>query len=291
MGDLDLHQFEEMFTQPVPNFDSSFTQCKFYTVSEGLGIGDHFSIIHLNARSVKNKFDNIQSLLTASGVDWSMVCVSESWLKQNQISSFHLDNYNVFASCREEGGGGGSLIYVNNLYETKERKDLESRLLETTFIEIHLPNLKKNIIVGNIYRPPGFQHKLFYEYMEQMLDRVETEKKIVILSGDFNYDLINLNTDQHVLNFNNLLSSYCFFPVIGKPTRVQQNRRSLLDNFYINDHSVFDRSGIIIDDLSDHFPIFMSLNLRKKTISQKQEKVVFDKKKASQLNEFLVDKL
>jgi len=89
-----------------------------------------------------------------------VVCISETWLKESQLPSFIIDRYNVFASCREDGEGGGSLIYVNKQYDVKERRDLETKLIETTFVELNLPYLNnKNIIIGNIYRPPSFSHR------------------------------------------------------------------------------------------------------------------------------------
>ena len=214
MNDKDLKQFEEILTVDVPDINNAVSQCKYYSFSsDKLDISNHFSIIHINARSMKNKFDEIQNLLTASGVDWSVVCISETWLKENQVSSFILDRFNVFASCRRDGEGGGSLLYVSKIYEVKERKELESKEIETTFVEIYLTNLKKSVIVGNIYKPPSYQHKPFHDYMELTLDILEAEKKIVVLSGDFNYNLL-AQQDKHSLNFSNLLSSYGFLPVI-----------------------------------------------------------------------------
>ena len=97
------------------------------------------------------------TLYTASDVDWSVICVSETCLKQNQVSSFVLEGYNVFASCREDSEGGGSMMYVNKLYDAKERKDLESKFIQTTFVELRLASLNKNIIIETIYKPPNYQ--------------------------------------------------------------------------------------------------------------------------------------
>ena len=121
MARIDLQQSERIFIPSMIN-NVEINQCKYYTVpSEMPEIKNQFSIIHLNARSIKNKFDEMQNLLTTTGVDWSVVCVSGTWLKQNQVSSFSLDSYNVFASCLEDSEGGGSMLYVNKLYNPKER--------------------------------------------------------------------------------------------------------------------------------------------------------------------------
>ena len=233
MIDIDLPIFDDMFHLDVPNFDNIVSQCKYYTIpTERPNIKDKFSIIHLNARSIKNKFDDIQNLLAASGVDWSVICISETWLKTHQLPSYFIDGYNVFASCRENGEGGGSLMYVNKHYNVKERRDLESKHIETTFVELSIPCANnKSIIIGNIYRPPTFSHVLFHEYIAKLLDTLEGENKTVIIGGDFNYDLLNVKCDQHAHNFNSLLSSYNFFLLFLNPPEYKMQNSHFYTTF------------------------------------------------------------
>lgn len=278
----------------ITDMDKIVSQCEYYTISNGIPQTQHLlSIIHLNARSVKNKFDEIQHLLTVSGVDWSIICISETWLKSNLLDFFNLDKYNLFASCRDGGEGGGTLIYVNKIFETKERKDLQCSLNESTFVEINIPNIpKRSVIVGDIYKPPSFSHTLFMECLEKTLAVIEKEQRLVVLSGDFNYNLFNIDQDQQVINFSNLLASYSFHPTICKATRSQNEHHSLLDNIFTNNPSTYCKSGVILDDLSDHFPIFTYLTYF--TVHSKRhsmKKITFDKSKSSELNEFLIDRL
>ena len=48
-----------------------------------------------------------------------------------------------------------------------------------------------------------------------------------------NYNLLEILNDEQILNFHNLLASYGYSPTIFEPTRIQKEKRSLLDNFYI----------------------------------------------------------
>ena len=60
----------------------------------------------------------------------------------------------------------------------------------------------------------------------------------------------------------------------------------------MNDPTIFARSGVILDDLSDHFPIFLALNVKQNKENRKiKRKMVFDKTKTVQLNDFLCQKL
>lgn len=54
--------------------------------------------------------------------------------------------------------------------------------------------------------------------------------------------------------FENTLSSYSFYPVIDKPTRITEVSATLIDNIFTNINSVT-KSTIIRTDISDHYPI------------------------------------
>ena len=73
--------------------------------------------------------------------------------------------------------------------------------------------------------------------------------------GDFNRDLLKLHTDQNVRDFFNLMTSYSFNPLHSVPTRVTPSSTSLIDNIFTNDSQEF-LSGVLIFDISDHFPVF-----------------------------------
>ena len=285
--------FEDPLSFDLSNLEDIAPQCKYYSFPSDMPqTNEHFSVIHINARSIKNKFDDLQNLLAVSGVNWSVICITETWLKQNQIEHFHMEDYNVFASCREDAEGGGSMIYIKKQYDVKEREDLHSNSTESILVEIQQPfSNGKNVIIGSIYRPPSFSNRIFFECFEKLLGTLENEKKMVILGGDFNYNLLDIN-DQPSFMFNNLLASYGYSPTISKPTRVQKEKCSLLDNFYINHLSYYYTSGVIIDDLSDHFPVFLSLSFKtpKKQLKPAMKKV-FDKSKIIELNQYLVSKL
>ena len=45
--------------------------------------------------------------------------------------------------------------------------------------------------------------------------------------------------------------------IISRPTRITDNSATLIDNFVINEPCNFE-SGILISDISDHFPIFVN---------------------------------
>ena len=269
------------------------TECKYYTFKDDLGIQSTFHVLHMNVRSIKNKFDDIRNIFTNSSVQWDVVCLSETWLKDDIVKYYSIDGYNMYASCRSETEGGGTLIYVNEKYEVKERSDLECSKIEARFVQIQVQHLTghKHIVVGVLYRPPNYNNKTFLEYLEQLLETIENEKKFSILAGDFNYNLLEGQINNAAQLFINLLNSYSFLPMISKPTRVQKQHESLLDNIFVNNSNFHCRSGIILDDLSDHLPIFSSFSLSDTYSSDRKTVKVFNKTKLHELRCFLANAL
>ena len=74
--------------------------------------------------------------------------------------------------------------------------------------------------------------------------------------GDFNLDL--LHHEQHPLTgeFVDLMFSHLLYPLITKPTCLTSNTASLIDNIFTNNLTCLTNNGLIVNDLSDHLPIF-----------------------------------
>ena len=115
---------------------------------------------------------------------------------------------------------------------------------ETCWIElIHSTN---NIILGAVYQHPKQKDNFFFEYLKETLSKVARENKKVILTGDFNLNLLKFDTNTEVNDFLDLLTRKWFTPHILDPTRITpQDKPSLIDNIFLD----FKKSLII-------YPIF-----------------------------------
>ena len=267
--------------------------CRYCSLPINIPSPQGFSILHINARSLKNKMDSFLTFLHASGVEWSVICVSETWLKKDILSYFDIENYDLFASCREAMEGGGTAVYVHKKYSSKRRQDLIDMNSENSFVEIQLQykNIVKKIVLGAIYRSPGSSHSSFIDCMEQILNKIADEKKFAVLAGDFNYNLLKESEDKNVQCFCNLMNSYGYTNVISRPTRITRDHSSLLDNIFINNEKYFKAAGIITDDLSDHFPVFINLSFTHDQEASSSPKRVFDMNKIQDLNNYIHNKL
>ena len=261
-GQQDTHyNFQELNDFENNKISEINNECKYYT-KICLDETHHFLVLHMNVRSMKNKMDDIENFLSRLDISWDVICISETWLKDDIAHLFEIEKYNCLASCRQIGEGGGTAIYVHERHEVVERRDLESTEIETTFLQLKVnKGITRNIIIGVIYRPPTFSNFEFLTYMEKVLDLIENEKKVAIITGDFNYDLLPMHENGKTNDFGILMQSYGFYPTITKATRKQKQVSSLLDNIFVNNLQLYRLSGVIVEDLSDHFPIFASLNL------------------------------
>jgi hypothetical protein len=128
--------------------------------------------------------------------------------------------------------------------------------LESIFIEL-VTAVGKNIIVGVIYRPPNSKFDSFENKMNQILGKIDQENKICYLMGDFNIDLLKLESCDYTNRFLEQLFMSSYMPLILRPTRITEHTATLIDNIFTNDIENIESStnGLIFSDISDHLPI------------------------------------
>lgn len=78
--------------------------------------------------------------------------------------------------------------------------------------------------------------------------------------GDFNVDLPQYNHHASTQEFIDSLFSHAFLPLISNPTRLTSYSATLIDDIFTNNlaHNVL--NGIVLNDLSDHLPVFVYIN-------------------------------
>ena len=91
-------------------------------------------------------------------------------------------------------------------------------------------------------------------------DALGRENAFCYLLGDFIINFLAANKHNTPNEVINLFLSFCFVPLIDRPTRVTEHSASLIDNIFTNaitlDESEKVKSGILFTDISDHFPVF-----------------------------------
>ena len=149
-------------------------------------------------------------------------------------------------------------FYIGEHSNYKERHDLafpEDKSAESLFSEINKTK-EKNTFGGIIYQPPDSKLNEFLSDLDLVLGKISKENKLVFLMGDWNLNLINHHCHKATSDFLDLLYSRMFFPLIIRPTRITANKASLTDNIFTNDPLCPSISGLFLNDISDHLPIF-----------------------------------
>ena len=85
---------------------------------------------------------------------------------------------------------------------------------------------------------------------------LKCNNKVVSVCGDFNVNLLNADTHKDTYNFSEMMCAHGLFPLIDKPTRIDIHSSTLIDNIFANNISCNCNSGILMNDISDHMPIF-----------------------------------
>lgn len=63
-------------------------------------------------------------------------------------------------------------------------------------------------------------HAFNEDYLEPRLEKLNTEKKNLILVGDFNINLLNYDCNNDTNDFLNIIQSNSLIPLILKPARL-----------------------------------------------------------------------
>ena len=76
------------------------------------------------------------------------------------------------------------------------------------------------------------------------------------MCSDFNINLIKYDEHVHTQQYIDLLLRFRFILTITRPTRITEFSATLINTIYINEvlHTI--TSGLLINDISDHIPVF-----------------------------------
>ncbi|XP_065660434.1 uncharacterized protein LOC136084295 [Hydra vulgaris] len=195
-----------------------------------------------------------------------MICLTETWCSDESIqknSNFQIPYYKLLSSERKaDKRGGGIATYIRNDQAIKARKDLSISDSSCEVLTIEITNSKtKNILVSTCYRPPEGDIKKFSSYLEDIFLKINREQKKLFCIGDLNIDCLKYKKNATTKLFFDNMFQHCIFPIINKPTRITPNSISAIDNILTNafqDSSL--KTGIVKTDISDHFPIYFSIN-------------------------------
>ena len=161
-------------------------------------------------------------------------------------------------------GGGVGLLVKNDLQFSvlSFPNQFSINIYESIWIKLELGGSGGSVIIGNVYRPDTFGKadlpkalQIHFEILTLIKSDPKLRKSKLLILGDFNLDLIKCdstpNIDQYLTDNINLSLA----PIITRPTRIEGQSALLIDHIFTTSVNIAAK-GIILFDISDHFPIF-----------------------------------
>ena len=214
------------------------------------------SVLHMNARSLLGKMDQLRLLCERNGAD--IITLSETWLNKDiDDSEIELPGYSIIRRDLSERTGGGVIIYIHEGLVFSKRNDLHNNN-EAIWIQVN-QTCCKPLIIRRIYRLPNQQVEKFLEDFNNSLAGIEFHFDKIIL-GDFNIDYSskkkrNANQpDRRKLK--GIEDLHDIKHIIDFPTRIAEYSESQIDLIFTdNVHKIVD-FGVKDFGISDHSMVY-----------------------------------
>ena len=259
---------------------------------------NNFTVLSLNCQSLCAKIEELRIYLNMfHPFYFSAICLQETWLTSDaDVSLLQLEGYTMISRGRQCSAHAGVAIYLKNEYsytilQIADNPDIWDGLFIEVPIDSH-PHSKK-LVIGNIYRPPRDNlenYKTFIKNMDEILIDLQQRNSEVVISGDFNIDLLRINSKTIVHEYFETFISNGFLPKISLPTRLTETSATLIDNIYVKLSSNFSEStaGILRTNISDHQPCFVTLDYLNMSATP-QKYITIKTKSTSAINNFIQD--
>ena len=227
--------------------------------------------------------------------NFDILCITESKIMTGNDPKVDINiaGYQAPISKPTEATKGGVLIYVREGINFKPRNDLalyKPKELESVFIEI-INQKETNDIVGAIYRHPCMNESIFTDdYLKCLFDKLSKENKKVFISGDFNFNLLNVSAHNETFEFFDTMMSNFLLPVITLPTKINRGHNTLIDNIFTNHLNPDTKSGNLEINLSDgHLPSFVIMPKQNQNHLPKKHNMYTRKTKDFDQEKFILD--
>ena len=129
-------------------------------------------------------------------------------------------------------------------------------------------------------------------FLNPLLSKLSKDRnKKIFLTGDFNFDLLKVSSNDETANFFNSLSSNLLLPLITLPTKLNTVNDTLIDNIVTNHYNPEFKTGNLTIGISDHLPSFMIFPLSNQSHIPKKHNIYKRDSKNFDRENFILDML
>lgn len=239
----------------------------------------NFSVMHLNARSIKNKEDNLNDFVSSLCVKFDVLLFTETWLSANDAAP-NIQDYKYDGLVRDKRKGGGVAIYTKQSISYEVVDDFCKLDINIECMTIII----KNTVIAVVYRPPSGSMLAFFEFIEELLRYVGSTGASLMILGDVNINITSQDSDAR--DFSDLLTQYACVNLITIPTRVTAETATTLDICLTNLEEKDTTSGVFTENISDHLPIYCLSSVSKRKQNNTNEPYFFREINSESLEKF-----
>ena len=189
--------------------------------------------------------------------------LSETWLNKSvKNAEVEIEGYKIFRLDRNGKRGGGVCAYICTLLKAHILKDLSGtskNWFQQLWLQVQYRKIK-SFVICVAYRPPDCHISCFEDHLKPLSTYALMLNKSVIILGNLNCNLLYENPEgTSLLSF---ASETNFRQLITSPTRITESCRSLIDVVMTSTPDLVHESGVINTSISDHFLVYLTLNLK-----------------------------
>jgi hypothetical protein len=301
-GGINKNNLNEILKN-LEHFDETVSYCSESPYIDVPNVSVHlkrhqnkFCILDLNVQSLNAKFDSLLLFLDELALNdfyFSAICLQETWLNEQSVANdlFNIPGYSAVTLPATCSSHGGLVIYLHDSFQFKKIDLYErSSIWEGIFIEINGDCLSRKITLGNIYRPPRDRNcdiNSFLDIFSPIMAQLTNTNNDVIISGDFNIDLLKIESRAAYSDYLELMYSLSLIPTISLPTRLSRRSATLIDHIFYKSNQFKDVSGgIIVSNLSDHFMSFLCIDI-KQSCQSRPKQITFQTSDEASIHNFV----
>ena len=227
----------------------------------------HTAIAHLNVRSFDANGPALNDILTESGNNITIMCITEMWKYQAKDRPTGYQTPTMILRKNNAGGGGVAIFCKKGInFETVMDLCYINENIEICTIQTKFAGRTK--LISCAYKPPTVTLANFCTEMRKILSWKENNMTGIDhdILGDFNLCLQNNSNNATI---SNLSDQFGYELAINRPTRVGITSMTVID--YIISNCVNDSTFLILPtSISDHFMILKSTS-HQKSSNKKRE--------------------
>ena len=177
------------------------------------------SIAVLNARSIKSNCDIIRNFIDSDKPN--ITFISETWAKESDNEFYFKEitpkGYSYMHKDRENGTGGGIALIVQSDFNPRLVKTSQFTSFESLTASISSSGSTLRLVV--VYRPPSSSYQQFCDEFTILLEGLLSSSVPVIIAGDFNVHIDNIN-NPNTIKFLNILSNFNLSQHVTESTHI-----------------------------------------------------------------------